>query len=62
LLQKAAKTYFGPGIDLSVGPNVLASQAVLTQFDKGVIAYMGDPSQLDAILQRIDDAAKATRK
>jgi alpha-glucoside transport system substrate-binding protein len=62
LLQKAAKTYFGPGIDLSVGPNVLASQAVLTQFDKGVIDYMGDPSQLDAILQRIDAAAKATRK
>lgn len=58
LLQKAAETYFGPGVTFAAGPNVLASQAVATEFWKGIVDYMADPSQLDAILGRIEAASK----
>lgn len=59
LLKKAADTYFGKGVNLSAGPNVLASQAVSQEFDKGIVDFMSDQSQLDAILQRIDAAGKS---
>lgn len=62
LLKKAAETYFGPGAKLAAGPNILAPQGVTTEFDKGIVDFMADQSQLDAILQRIDAAAKAAKQ
>lgn len=61
LLKKASETYFGKDVQLSAGPNILASAGVATEFNKGIVEYMADPSQLDAILQRIEDASKAAR-
>lgn len=62
LLKKAADTYFGSGVNLSAGPNVLATQAVSTEFYKGIVEFIGDPSQLDAILERIEAASKASKQ
>ena len=58
LLKKAADTYFGPNVKFAAGPNVLNSQAVSQEFYKGIVDFMSDPTQLDAILQRIDAAEK----
>jgi len=62
LLKKAADTYFGSGVKLSAGPNILASGAVSTEFYKAIVDFMTDPSQLDAILARVDAAAKAAKQ
>jgi alpha-glucoside transport system substrate-binding protein len=62
LLKKAADTYFGSGVQLSAGPNILASGSVSTEFYKAVVDYMADPAQLDAILARVDAAAKAAKQ
>jgi hypothetical protein len=62
LLKKASDTYFGSAVTLSAGPNILASGAVATEFYKAVVDYMADPSQLDAILARVDAAAQAARQ
>lgn len=62
LLKKASDTYFGSGVTLSAGPNILASGAVSTEFYKAIVDYMADPSQLDAILARVDAAAQAAKQ
>jgi alpha-glucoside transport system substrate-binding protein len=62
LLKKAADTYFGSGVSLSAGPNILASQGVGLEFYKAIVDYIADPSQLDAILQRLDAANAAARQ
>ncbi|MEO8883511.1 MAG: hypothetical protein ABI377_08900, partial [Devosia sp.] len=59
LLKKASDTYFGPSVKFAAGPNVLNSQAVSQEFYKGIVDFMSDPTQLDAILQRIDASEKA---
>jgi alpha-glucoside transport system substrate-binding protein len=62
LLKKASDTYFGAGVNLSAGPNILASSSVGMEFYKGVVDYMADPSQLDAILARLDAAQAAAKQ
>lgn len=59
VLKKAQDTFFTKGVTLASGPNVLATQSVLSEFWKGTVAYLEDPSQLDSILGRIDAAAHA---
>ena len=56
LLQKSAETFFGNDVTLSIGPNVMSDAAVASAFYKGVVSYMQDPSQLDAILAEIQAA------
>lgn len=56
LLQKSAETFFGKDVTLSIGPNVMSDAAVASAFYKGVVSYMQDPSQLDAILAEIQAA------
>ncbi len=62
LLKKAADTYFGSGVSLSAGPNVLNSASVSTEFYKGIVDFIADPTQLDAILERIETASKAAKQ
>lgn len=54
LLRKAAATYFGKDVDLAAGPNILLPQSVNEAFNKGIVAFMSDQSQLKSILKRID--------
>ena len=57
MLVKAQETFFTDDVVLASGPNVLATQSVLAEFWSGAVAYMEDPSQLDAILSGIDALA-----
>lgn len=53
-LKKIANAYFAnPKLALSVGPNLLAGPATSTAFYKGVMTFVQDQSQLDAVLQSI---------
>jgi len=60
LLTKSADTFFSTdgSVQLSTGPNVLATAAVQTAFYKGVVSYLQDPSSLDSVLQGIQAAAQ----
>jgi alpha-glucoside transport system substrate-binding protein len=60
LLQKVAKTYFGSDISVAVGPGALAPAGVKTAFWQGVVSYLKDPSTLDAVLARIQQAQTAS--
>jgi hypothetical protein len=58
-LQKISKTYFGgSGIQLAVGPNLLASADTAAAFYGGVAKYLQKPDQLDAILESIQATVK----
>lgn len=60
LLQRASETYFGDGVTLAAGPNVLADAATSSAFYKGVISYLGNPASLDSVLADIDAAANGS--
>lgn len=60
LLQKAAKTYFSSDVEIAPGPRALAAASVQTAFWQGVVAYLKDPSSLDAVLSRIQEATAAS--
>ena len=62
LLKKASEAYFGAGVTLSAGPNILNSGAVGMEMYKSVVDYMADPSQLDAILARVEAASQAAKQ
>lgn len=62
LLVKAAETYFGENVSLAASPNVLNPSSVASEFYKGIVEYIADPSALDAILERIEAASKAARQ
>ncbi len=58
-LQKISKTYFGnSGIELAVGPNLLASADTAAAFYGGVAKYLQNPDQLDTILASIQATVK----
>ena len=60
LLKKAAGIYFGDSVSLVAPPDIMASSAVDAAFNKGVMAYLADPSSLDSVLASIEAAAKAS--
>jgi alpha-glucoside transport system substrate-binding protein len=60
LLQKVAKTFFGSDISVAVGPGSLAPAGVKTAFWQGVVTYLKDPSSLDTVLARIQQAQTAS--
>jgi alpha-glucoside transport system substrate-binding protein len=53
IMQNIAKTYFGSNITLAAGPALLSKTAVITGAAKGVVAYLENPSSLDADLKGI---------
>ena len=58
LLQRSAETFFGDGVTLATGPNVLADAATGAAFYRGVVTYLQDPSSLDEVLAAIDAATE----
>lgn len=60
LLQKVAKTYFGSDVSVALAPGNLASSGVKTAFWQGVVSYLKDPSSLDGVLARIQQAQTAS--
>lgn len=40
LLQRSAETFFGDGVTLATGPNVLADAATGAAFYRGVVTYL----------------------
>lgn len=60
LLQKVAKTFFSPDVSVALGPGALAPAGVKTAFWQGVVSYLKDPSSLDSVLARIQQAQAAS--
>jgi alpha-glucoside transport system substrate-binding protein len=58
-LQKIAQVYFNSGeAEFAAGPNLLNGAATGSEYYKGVVAYMQDPSSLDQVLATIEAATK----
>jgi alpha-glucoside transport system substrate-binding protein len=60
LLQQIATEFFGnPEVQFAAGPNMMAGAATSTEFYRGVISYMQDPSSLDTVLETIEATTEA---
>lgn len=59
LLQKVSKTFFGSDVSVALGPGALAPAGVKTAFWQGVVAYLKNPSSLDAVLAHIQEVESA---
>jgi alpha-glucoside transport system substrate-binding protein len=53
LMKKIATTYFTDSTKFAAGPEGLGTTGVITQFQKAVVAYLQNPSQLDSILENV---------
>lgn len=60
LLRKMAEKYFSKDVVLAVAPSNVAKDSVIQGAYAGVIKYLQDPSQLDSILQSIQNSQAAS--
>lgn len=59
VLQKIAKVFFNSGeVEFAAGPNMMNGAATGSEYYKGVVSYLQDPTSLDQVLATIEATTK----